>query len=58
MIQHGPTDRKIVNDLVEAGYVERTTHGRRNHYTVRTHRPMRHPLEQMHNIGELHTTLT
>jgi predicted transcriptional regulator len=49
---------RIVNDLVEAGYVERTKHGRRNHYTVHTDRPMRHPLEHMHCIGELLTTLT
>jgi DNA-binding MarR family transcriptional regulator len=48
---------RIVNDLVEAGYVERTKRGRRNHYTIRDGQPMRHPLEQMHNIGELLTTL-
>jgi uncharacterized membrane protein len=43
MIQHDLTDHKILNNLAEAGYVERTKHGRRNHYTVRTNRPMRHP---------------
>lgn len=49
---------RIVNDLVEAGYVERTKQGRRNHYTVCANRPMRHPLEQMHSIGELLRILT
>ena len=49
---------RIVNELVEAGYVERIKQGRRNHYTVRADRPMRHPLERMHSIGELLTTLT
>ena len=48
---------RIVNDLVDAGYVERTKRGRRNHYTVRDDQPMRHPLEQMHSIGELLTSL-
>ena len=48
---------RIVNDLVEAGYVERTKQGRRNHYTARADRPMRHPLEQLHSIGELLTIL-
>ena len=48
---------RIVTDLVEAGYVERAKQGRRNHYTVHADRPMRHPLEQAHSIGELLTTL-
>jgi predicted transcriptional regulator len=48
---------RIVNELVEAGYLERTKNGRRNHYAVCTDQPMRHPLEEMHNIGELLTTL-
>ena len=48
---------RIVSDLVDAGYITRTKLGRRNHYTVRADRPMRHPLEQMHNIGELLSTL-
>lgn len=49
---------RVVNDLVAAGFVTRTKQGRRNHYTVCADRPMRHPLEQMHSIGELLTTLT
>jgi hypothetical protein len=58
VIQYDLMDFRIVNDLGEAGYVERTKHGQRDHDTVRTDRPMRHPLEQMHNTGELLTTLT
>lgn len=44
---------RIVTDLVDAGYVARTKHGRRNHYAIRTDMPMRHPLERSHLIGEL-----
>jgi hypothetical protein len=43
----------IVTDLVEAGYVTRTKVGRRNHYAVNPDRPLRHPLEQDHVVGEL-----
>ena len=43
----------IINDLVEGGYVERTRVGRRNHYRINQHGPLRHPCEQPHNIGEL-----
>lgn len=43
----------ILTDLVESGYVERRRHGRRNHYDVHPELPMRHPLEDTHEIGEL-----
>ena len=43
----------IINDLVEGGYVERTRVGRRNHYRINSHGPLRHPCEQPHSIGEL-----
>jgi DNA-binding MarR family transcriptional regulator len=45
--------QRIIADLVEAGYVQRTRVGRRNHYVVRTDLKMRHPLQQAHEIGEL-----
>src|ERR671924_842878 len=45
--------QRIIADLVEAGYVERTRVGRRNHYVVRTDLKMRHPLQQTYEIGEL-----
>ena len=52
----GITERaaqRIIADLVEAGFVERTRVGRRNQYVVRTDRKMRHPLQQEYEIGEL-----
>jgi hypothetical protein len=42
-----------VNDLVEAGYLERERVGRRNRYLLNTERPMRHPQQFEHEIGEL-----
>lgn len=44
---------RIVGDLIAAGYVTRSKRGRRNHYVVRADRPMRHPLESEHAIGDL-----
>ena len=52
----GVTERaahRIVSELVEEGYVLRERRGRRNHYTVVANRPMRHPLVQEREIGEL-----
>jgi predicted DNA-binding transcriptional regulator YafY len=52
----GITERaaqRIIADLVEAGYVERTRVGRRNRYVVNPRHKMRHPLQQTHEIGEL-----
>ena len=44
----GITERaaqRIVTDLVREGYLERTRVGRRNHYRVQAHLPLRHPLD-------------
>jgi DNA-binding MarR family transcriptional regulator len=52
----GITERaaqRIVTDLVESGYVERTRIGRRNRYKVNPHGRMRHPEQFEHEIGEL-----
>ena len=52
----GITERaaqRIVNDLVEAGYLERERVGRRNRYVLNPDRPMRHPQQYEHEIGEL-----
>ena len=52
----GITERaaqRIVADLVEAGYLTRTRDGRRNRYEVHPERPLRHPLEDEHGIGEI-----
>ena len=52
----GITERaaqRILTDLVEAGYVERTRIGRRNHYTINRDRTMRHTAQLDHDIGGL-----
>ena len=57
----GITERaaqRIVNDLVEAGYVTRKRIGRRNHYSVDGSVRMRHPSQGGHEIGELLSLLS
>jgi DNA-binding transcriptional ArsR family regulator len=57
----GITERaaqRIVADLVEAGYLERTREGRRNRYRIDRALPLRHPLEREHAIGEVLAVLT
>lgn len=52
----GVTERaaqRIVSDLVDAGYLNRLREGRRNSYQVRSNRPLRHPVERGHDIGEI-----
>lgn len=54
--QVGITERaaqKIVGDLVAGGYLEVERVGRRNRYTVNGHLPLRHPLEDDHDVGEI-----
>jgi len=56
----GVTERaaqRIVSDLVEAGYLDRLRDGRRNYYRVKTDQPLRHPVEQGHDIGEILSVL-
>lgn len=56
----GITERaaqRILADLIADGYVDRERDGRRNRYRVHRDRPLRHPLERHHQIGELLTTL-
>ena len=43
----------ILEDLEEAGYVRRDRVGRRNHYTLDTGRPFRHPATATHDVAEL-----
>lgn len=45
--------QRIVADLTEAGFIESTRVGRRNHYTVNRTAKMRHPAQIDHEIGEL-----
>jgi DNA-binding MarR family transcriptional regulator len=52
----GITERaaqRIVADLSEAGYIETSRIGRRNHYTINREATMRHPAQAHQEIGEL-----
>ena len=52
----GITERaaqRIVTDLVEAGYVQRTRVGRRNRYTINPTAEMRHEAQGGRPIGSL-----
>jgi DNA-binding MarR family transcriptional regulator len=54
--QVGITERaaqRIVADLIEAGYVDRTRVGRRNHYRINPTVEMRHRLQRGLKIGSL-----
>ncbi len=57
----GITERaaqRIVTELEEAGYLARVRDGRRNRYTLNADMPLRHPMDQEHQIGELVGLLT
>ena len=46
--------QRILAELVEAGYVERERHGRRNRYVINRDAPMlRHTAQDGHDIGGL-----
>ena len=52
----GITERaasSIVADLERDGYLTRLKVGRNNEYVVHGSQPLRHPVEQHHQIGEL-----
>lgn len=52
----GITERavqRIIQELEEAGYIERERVGRQNHYRVLQDKPLRHPIEAHRNIGDL-----
>jgi DNA-binding IclR family transcriptional regulator len=52
----GITERathRILSELVEEGYVVRERQGRRNRYQVQPELPLRHPLVQEREVGEL-----
>lgn len=52
----GITERavvRIIGELDDAGYVERTREGRRNHYTIDPTRPLRHTVEAHCSVGDL-----
>jgi DNA-binding transcriptional ArsR family regulator len=52
----GVTERTtvgIISDLEAAGYIRRERVGRRNRYVLDRSRPLRHPREAHHRVGEL-----
>src|SRR4051794_13385586 len=52
----GITERaahRIVDELVEDGYLSREKKGRRNHYAVKSHMPLRDPLVRDRKIADL-----
>ena len=54
--QVGVTERqahRVLADLVEAGYIERSRVGRRNRYRIDEKVHFRHPALAQHEIGEL-----
>jgi len=55
-VRVGVTERaaqRLIAELVGAGYLERSRDGRRNRYRVRADLPLRHPVEQPHQVGEI-----
>ena len=52
----GITERaaqRIVADLIQAGYLESSRHGRRNQYRVNGSLPLRHPIEEQNQVETL-----
>jgi DNA-binding transcriptional ArsR family regulator len=52
----GITERaahRILSELVDEGYVVRERQGRRNRYQVKTKLPLRHPLAEEREVGDL-----
>lgn len=52
----GVTERtamQIIVDLEQGGYIRREKVGRRNRYHIDREHPLRHPLEEHHDIGAL-----
>ena len=43
----------IVTDLADAGYIVKEREGRRNHYQVQIHQPLREPTARETSIGEV-----
>lgn len=55
-VRVGITERavlRIVSDLESAGVIRKVKVGRRNRYEIDLDRPLRHPLESGHTLGEL-----
>jgi DNA-binding MarR family transcriptional regulator len=57
----GITERaahRIVDELVEAGYLTRERRGRRSHYTIVDHLPLPDPLVREQRVADLLRLLT
>jgi DNA-binding MarR family transcriptional regulator len=57
----GITERathRIVDELEEDGYISRERRGRRNHYTLQGHLPLRDPPLQNRKVADLLALLT
>lgn len=56
----GITERathRIVVELADSGYITRERNGRRNHYTINAHLPLRETIAHEQNVGELTSVL-
>jgi DNA-binding MarR family transcriptional regulator len=49
--------RRIIDELVEGGYVSRSREGRRNVYVVHGEKALRHPMEQHKSVRAMLTGL-
>ncbi len=47
------TTRKIIADLLEAGYIIKKREGRRNRYRIDANLPLRHPTHGVTAVGDL-----
>jgi DNA-binding MarR family transcriptional regulator len=57
----GLTERqahRVLSDLVDSGYIERTRVGRRNRYRVNEAQPLRHRTVSNHRVDELLAALS
>ncbi|HZT92464.1 MAG TPA: winged helix-turn-helix domain-containing protein [Gaiellaceae bacterium] len=57
----GLTERqahRVLGDLVDAGYIERTRVGRRNQYRINSSQPMRHRSVRHHRVDDLLAALS
>lgn len=52
----GITERavqRILGELEDAAVISRRRKGRRTHYVINHRKPLRHPIESHHSVGEL-----
>lgn len=49
---------RVLNDLVEAGYLAKSKTGRRNHYEIKAKAPLRHDSSKGRVVGDLINSLS